>query len=207
MPSEATPGSEADVSTSKITGDLQTIHVGTGLETYCLVTKTLAGLGIPNWEEKLSAPQVADNGERKITLFAFGTDAGPDNIGMCGRVRRALLLCELVMFIWKFRLFHQGHLASKCIIKALDNWTWPAECPEAQLPTTFFNGISAITNLWRGPGHPRKIKAAAVKEFSHSVAERFFSHTPGRCLRGRWLSCEAVVSRVRDTVHYIGPIF
>ena len=116
---DALPVSAPGVKTAKITGELQTVHFGTGSETYLLVKNELRSVGISNWEERVQeAQRLADPIHGRVSVFCFGTDAGPDNIGMTMRVRRAVYLCLTVMFIWVFCMFHQGHLVSMAMIKA-----------------------------------------------------------------------------------------
>ena len=44
----------------------------------------------------------------------------------------------------------EAHLIVKTILKTLDEWTWPAPedgtPPEEDMPSTYFNGISAVRN-------------------------------------------------------------
>ena len=94
----------------------------------------------------------------------------------------------------------------RTILKVLDEWTWP-EPENDQVPSSYFNGISAVTSNWRSVGHPRKIKNSASKLFSNQVAVEYFGQTPGRCLRGRLLSVESVEKIVAKALTYIGSVF
>ena len=101
----------AQLYTKTITGTLQTVLYGTGKETYALVKAELASVGIDDWEAERR------RADANLCIFCFGTDAGPDNLGMAMRVRTATAPFALLAFLWTFCLFHQGHLISKCLLK------------------------------------------------------------------------------------------
>ena len=79
--------------TTSACGDLMTVDSGNGAETYALVLAECDSIGLPGWDQRArewrEAPEAPPR--RRISTYFFGTDAGPDNIGMCGRVLTALL--------------------------------------------------------------------------------------------------------------------
>ena len=116
---------EGRVLTTDAAGDLQIVHEGTGAETYSLVLREFASVGAPSWEARaLEASQEAEGGDQRFSTFLFGTDQGPDNVGMNGRVRTALAAVLYVMFVWVYCLFHAGHNQCKSLVKVLNNWKW-----------------------------------------------------------------------------------
>ena len=196
----------SEVRTMKTSGDLQVVNDSSGHETYNLVKAELRSVGAPSWEE--CARRALEAGEDNApTVFLFGTDAGPDNIGMARRVKTALLRCDAVMFVWSFCLLHRAQLIAKAQIKVLDNWTW-TNAHSGEVPSTaYFNGVSCVANQWRASGSPGKIKRAASTEWSESVAAHYFSKIPGRCLRNRWLAIDSVERIICQAAAYIGRVF
>ena len=76
-----------------------------------------------------------------------------------------------------------------------------------ELPSTYFNGVSSCSSTWRSTGNPRGINEAAVHVCGQAIADRYFRVSPGRCLRGRWLSAEHVEKVIRTTLPFIGRIW
>jgi hypothetical protein len=85
--------------TQRNAADLQVVKHGTGAELYNLLGRELESVGCPSWRDNddveggepvAVAPSLSDrvlNGEhqpprrRKVRIYSFGTDAGPEHIG------------------------------------------------------------------------------------------------------------------------------
>ena len=101
---------------------------------------------------------------------------------------------------------------AKSLVKVMDNWEWTEDVDEADRPTTYyFTGMSHICNLWRSPGNQRRVYQAARTLEQAGVlpadASQLFKNAPGRCLRGRWLSLDAIERRLRTIILMIGQVF
>eukprot|EP00969_Alexandrium_andersonii_P198048 8748157-Alexandrium_andersonii.AAC.1 len=67
-----------------------------------MVLRELASLGCPSWEVA-----AASTPPSKMTVFVFGVDAGPDNLGMLCRVKSCLASAPSVAFLAIFCVLHQ----------------------------------------------------------------------------------------------------
>lgn len=76
-----------------------------------------------------------------------------------------------------------------------------------KMPTTYVNGVSAISNAWRMTGNPRLVHAAASALHGPDVAEGYFARAPGRVLRTRWLSIESVETLIFNGLLFIASVF
>lgn len=101
----------------QVAGDLQAIKCATGEETYELARKEFASLSFPSWEERSSS--AADG---RLTMFWFGLDNGPDNVGMVKRIHSSIADAPHVMFaaVWCFH--HQSHLIVKAALATVEEF-------------------------------------------------------------------------------------
>ena len=154
-----------------------TLRRGSGAETYNLVRSELASIGADDWEARArniaeetdaiadKAGAEADQAVQAVqrVVYCFGSDAGPDNVGMLNRIRTYFQNVLHMMFVWNFCLFHRVHLISKAQVQLFDKWVWPETYPPESPASTYFNGVSSIANQWRASGSPAKIKQCAAQ--------------------------------------------
>ena len=67
--------------------------------------------------------------------------------------------------------------------------------------------IATSANVWRSTGHPKKIKTAATRLWNPTVVSDFFTKIPGRVLRGRWGSIDAIEKIMSSAWRYISDTF
>ena len=212
--------------TTRVSGDLQVVYSGTGAECYNNVKQEMRSVGLPNWQEKAEKAAVAPPGS--VTGYFFGTDGGPDCVGMAGRVRMVFAFFPVMFWIWRFCLFHRAQRICVSMLIVLDNydfsfsprlpahldgrWVLPvlplgahalAETP----PSSYVNGVSCIGNTWRSTGSPTKIRNTASRIFAPLIAKQVFAKTPGRVLRNRWLSIDSVELLIKGAIPYICSVF
>eukprot|EP00959_Pyramimonas_sp_CCMP1952_P419990 8796847-Pyramimonas_sp.AAC.1 len=70
-----------------------------------MVLAEFASTGCPDW------PARAAGDSSKFSTYTFGLDAGPDNLGLLGRVKRDLTDVANVAFLGQFCFMHQAHLS------------------------------------------------------------------------------------------------
>ena len=74
-------------------------------------------------------------------------------------------------------------------------------------PARYYNCVASISNSWRATGNPKVVEDAAAQEHGAGAARKFFSKAPGRCLRARWLSVEAVEKTIANGANLIGTVW
>ena len=74
-------------------------------------------------------------------------------------------------------------------------------------PARYYNCVASISNSWRATGNPKVVEDAAAQEHGAGLARKFFSKAPGRCLRARWLSVEAVEKTIANGANLIGTVW
>ena len=65
--------------------DLQVCRLGTALETYALIEQELLSVGCPHWTDRA---RESKKHPKRITVYNFGFDKGPDNLGNVPRIRQ-----------------------------------------------------------------------------------------------------------------------
>ena len=75
------------------------------------------------------------------------------------------------------------------------------------LPLTYFNSVSAISNVWRATGVADKLKAKAADLYSDHVAITHFKRIPGQPLNSRWGAIAAIESLLMASLHFLGVVF
>ncbi|CAK0842788.1 unnamed protein product, partial [Prorocentrum cordatum] len=204
------------ISSASSCPDLQTVHFGTGAETYMLGLKGLYSVGCPDWEQRATE---AETDQRRFSVCVFGTDAGPDNVAMGGVVRARLARVNTVAFTMTFCFLHQCHLAVLTMLSILDAFAWltpvgagsqEEACGPAGLcglNTKYFAAVATVANAWRGPGVSKRMRAAARSLYTAQVANDYFGRVPGRAMRGRWGAIDAVEALIVAGAPFIGPVF
>ena len=79
--------------------------------------KEVQSVGCPTWEARAAECREAGDDTKTTSMYAFGLDAGPENVKFASRVRTALKDVKHVMFIVVFCLMHQAHLITKNVLK------------------------------------------------------------------------------------------
>jgi hypothetical protein len=162
--------------------DLQIVTKGTAEETYHLILREFDSVKAASW-----ADRVTTNESSRMSSFNFGLDAGPDNQGNVRRFRRVIGPAPNISYTVVYCFFHSTHLTVKSGYAVCERHSWCAD-----FPTTYFNGISCISNVWRGPGTALKIKDAVAEAFGEEAAFDTCNRVPGRCLKNRWCSGHSV---------------
>ena len=146
----------------------------------------------------------------RLSHYNFGLDAGPDNIGMQSLLHNKLKHAKTVSFtiIWCF--MHQFHLIIKAMLVELDCWEFEKPDFEGHQPVKngYFNVLSSISNVWRSVGMLGKIQDAIAFLWKDDPASfGACSRRPGRCLRGRWGSCDEVEEIIISNLIFLPLVF
>ena len=153
--------------------DLQDVIRSTGEETYMLVDREMTSVGCKSWEVRASQAHLHPN---RLSCYAFGLDAGPDNQGMTRRIMSRLKGIKLVMMWVIYCLLHQGHLIVKYILKTCEEFEWPTRFA---MKKGYYSSLATLANTWRSTGGPRCVQNAASSLFSDEVMVRLFKKIPG----------------------------
>ena len=76
-------------------------------------------MSCPTWEERA---RHASAYPKRVSIFCFGYDAGPDNTGSTRRIRSKLVGINTVLLCVTWCFMHQCQLALKSIIAAVDKF-------------------------------------------------------------------------------------
>ena len=129
--------------------DLQLVSFGCGEETYVIMQKEFLSVGATCWAKAIE--QTTQDLHRLFFFaFALDNDNGPDNQGSTSRIKRAVQDHDRIMFVVTWCVFHQYHLIIKSLLAILDKFVWSP--PSSKFPTSYFSGVSAISNSWRAAG-------------------------------------------------------
>ena len=188
---------------------LHTIVSETGQETYAIIRDNFGRLGCQDWEMATREAAGQTHNIGRLSCFNYGLDHGSGNQGKAKRVAAAVSGSLAVAYTITWCLFHQAQLMCKCLLEILDAWKWEDEVDVevAPWPTKYFNGPSAVSNVWRSPGAAASIRERTTLEFSVDVSEQCCKRTPGRVLRARWFSIDSVEAILVCGIVYIGTIF
>ena len=92
-----------------------------GEDTYDYMQRHLASVGCQTWVQQSTLPQ----GDRCFSsVYIFGVDAGPGNIGALPRSQKDLEDCTFIMYTTVFCICHQLHLICKDLLDRLEGWAW-----------------------------------------------------------------------------------
>ena len=91
--------------------DLQAVHSGSGHETYSMIIKKLESIGRPSWEQ-----EAATSSPGHLSLYLFGLDKGPDDVGMIACLEHHLRQSCSVMFMSSWCQLHQPHPIVKSML-------------------------------------------------------------------------------------------
>ena len=169
---------------------LQRVVSSTSSELYNMIIKELSSVGCPDWLSPVwAAPPESDGGplvEPPVVVYGFSLDQGPDNQGMVKMVQSMLAQVPRVMMLVVYCCLHQYHLVVKNVLAFLDSFSFD----DAPFTTQYFSGISAVSNCWRSPGHPVKIRDKACELLGDLAGMSIAGKVPGRAQRGRWGSID-----------------
>ncbi len=188
---------------------------GDGLEccyTHCL--QHFRSVGCATWLQAVAAGGVDSAGAQPLSLYLFGTDAGPENVGMLGRIGRDIAGKRWVMYEAVFCYLHQCHLVIWDLLTVVESF----DCGllGSDSGRQYWSTVATFANVWRSVGMPKKIKAAAVAHFS-DVENRggqpigpltaSYRTIPGRPLRGRWGTIGSIESHILRCGSSVGAVF
>ena len=103
------------------TCDMQLVTLGTGEETYRIFGRQFQSVSAPSWEQRCNQ---AVHFPGRLSVYCFGLDQGPDNIGCTSRVRHAVKRVNSVMTAISFCIFHIFHLVVKDVLTLFDAWEY-----------------------------------------------------------------------------------
>ena len=195
-----------NVRSVKGTPDLQKVTKSSTDELHRLIASEFASLGIPFWEDRINQEH---DFPHRMSLYALGFDRGSENIGEISRMRNAFDGRKLLMFLVIWCLCHGIHPIAKVVLKILDSFSWGADEDVGNLapPTTYFNGMSVSSGVWRAPTDHDEIYNAVESAYGVDVAQDVAAHIPGRCIRGRWLAIDPVENLyIKGQVSSIGEL-
>ncbi len=179
--------------------DIQLVSDGTAPETYSIIQKEFASISAPDWEKRRSE---ASCFPKRLSMYQFGLDAGPDNTGAARRIKHKLRTVANVIVHVTWCFMHQLQLICKTILAVLDAFRWK----DVFFPCNYFASVATVANVWRGPGVAASLRSACARQTqSESVARQAFGKMPGRCLRGRWASIDSVEVLIIAAMRYLGP--
>ena len=142
-------------------------------------------MGAPTWVQR---SHEAPSAPHRLSVFQFGADAGPDNLGTARRVQASLRGVPNVMCFCVWCFMHQTQLLLKSMLAVLD----AHKGAEFTLPTSYFASVATVSNLRRSPGISTRLRKTCAELFSEEISSAAFRKAPGRCLRGRWASIDGV---------------
>ena len=183
--------------------DLAKCVESSGRETYAHAMGHLESLGCPTWLVAAARPREASPG---LSLYTFGIDAGPDNVGMLQHIVNDVCEAPHVAVHACFCMHHQCHLVVKDLLCVVETWSWGHALSRGR--HRYWPSVAAVANVWRSTGMPARLRAAALEEYeSEPLVAKLFRKLPGRPLRGRWGSIAAVEERLVAVADSVGRVF
>eukprot|EP00959_Pyramimonas_sp_CCMP1952_P382791 8021055-Pyramimonas_sp.AAC.1 len=153
----------------------------------------------PTWEERRAEADAAHGaaGLRRLSIYLFGFDAGPENARATKYVCDYLSCCPDIATMVSRCLLHQMHLIVRQVLDFIDFFEWDdfwesepeLDCWNA-LPA-YSTTVSGVSSAWRCPGSARKLREAG-STIGSVVWSNIGGSIPGRVLRGRWGSIDSV---------------
>ena len=180
--------------------DCQVVKEGTCHELFHMAQRELKSIHCPTWIERRDEELVDEQGNRRrLTLFQFGFDAGPENTRMTKMVRTIIKDSPWVMMRVNWRRMHQSHLIVKQLLGLIDDFDkgpfWDRETFEFEAWTSLPEHTTVVSNVssaWRCPGSVRALNKAGTDQLTALVWSRVGNVTPGRLVRGRWGSIDGI---------------
>jgi hypothetical protein len=190
--------------------DLLEVKHGTAAETHQFALHHLSSVGCQTWQEAAQRlPGVScpgPDGVPALEAYIFGVDAGPDNVGMLGRVREDLRDVLHVLFIGVFCFLHQSHLIVRDLLNHLDGFDLGLLGGGSS--RRYWSSVATVANQWRSIGVPKKLRRAAAQIYgADSVNVDSYRKVPGKPLRGRWGTIAAVEQAIIQCGPRIGEVF
>lgn len=182
--------------------DMHLVSFDNGQEIYHIMRKEFSSVGATCWAKVVEECALD---KHKLFIFALALDNGPDNQGATSRLKNTLEGNNRVTFAVTWCVFHQYHLIIRSMLLILDKFVWPS--PSAAFPTTYFAGVSCISNSWRAAGVPRKIYFAGCEAFGDVAGARCFKKIPGKVLREGWGSIDSVESLIDNGGQVLAAAF
>ncbi len=91
---------------------MQAVSNTDGADICQLVLRECNSVGMPSWESHAASELNGSAYLGRVSLYAFGTDQGPDTVGIAGRVRTNLARVLFTMFVWVYCLFRVCHISA-----------------------------------------------------------------------------------------------
>eukprot|EP00959_Pyramimonas_sp_CCMP1952_P105177 2198725-Pyramimonas_sp.AAC.1 len=146
---------------------MQEVAHGTGAETYMNVKRELSSVGMRTWGSR------ARSDTNWIRVYLFGTDRGPDNLGMGRHIAAHLQGVSQICFHMVSCFFHACQLCVAGQLMLLDT------AHSFYHGAKYFSSVAAVSNTWRPPGTPKRMAAASELLFGDDGGERS-RRLPGR---------------------------
>ena len=112
-----------------------------------------------------------------ITVYLFGTDHGPEEVGMQKIVVAALHRCPTAWLLWVFCAQHQIHLCVKRQLSKLQ---------------TYVGDMAKVSNVWRSPHVAVRIYGKWQELYGRERATKAAGRLPPRVLVGRFGAMDLV---------------
>jgi hypothetical protein len=177
--------------------DMQVVRAGTGVELYNTMIRELRSVGIHDWI-------IMGLEETSITMLLFALDKGPDNQLAIKLIRNNVAAFPLLFIgiVWCF--FHQWNLIIKSMLDLIDGFEWS---DGFRFKVSYTAGLGTITNTWRSPGNPLKVYGEACKRFGPEAGRLYAKKVPGRFVKQRWGSADALELRLDQGGHVLSVVF
>ena len=177
--------------------DCQVVNAGTGAELFEMAQKEMRSVHCPTWTDKLAEVQAGQQHQR-LSVYLFGFDHGPENTRMTKLVREQLNGVTSVMTLVSWCLLHQMHLIVRQVLDFIDYFEWDefwdgeAELQSWNYLPNYSVIVSGVSSAWRCPGSVRKLAKVGRELLTTEVWKTIGDKIPGRVVRGRWGSIDAV---------------
>ena len=192
---------------TKTIADIQVVRQGTGEELLAMLNKELHSVSCPTWDERTQASRANSGLSKQLSLYCFGFDGGPGNIYGTRRICERLKGDYWVMMTIILCFMHQHHLIIAALLVTIDHWDFGPEFEQRTLNPLYFSAVATISNTWRSAGLPHKLYTAAIDIAGALAASRYFKKIPGRALRGRWGSIDAVEALYMHCQAFLFKVF
>ena len=169
--------------------NLQIVKHGTGAELYNIVLRQFREAGCAHW---MAAPS------EWVNIYSFVWDQGSENQACSKKIASYVASYLHVWCVFVFCFFHQWQLIIGPYIKLLESWEWTT--PDMSVP--YYSALATICNTWRSVGNPNRIYLSVCGQFGDAAGLLYAKKLPGRAVRSRWGSIDAV-ERVLDNGRHV----